>query len=566
MADDHSSDDSDIENHNELHGILHKWTNYIHGWQDRYIVLKNGTLSYYKNEQELGYGCRGALSLAKATIKPHEFDECRFDVSVNDCIWYLRADSVESKQLWADALESYKAESGYGTGSENSLKRHGSTVSLQSTTYSTASSSSFKRTGRNLREKLAELETFKDILCGQIDTLQQFFDVCVENANVNNNDIQTDVKSINHTKANLPSIDFKGEAITFRTTTAAVLDTLAHCVDLVTQREDCWRKRLEREMERRKRTENLSKSYFDQLQKLRNVHTGPDMEEGPHSVIADDEFYDAVESGLEKIEEEQEFRERLKNGKTIPITPPPTSAVAQHRLWKEIDHLVKQEVSMARLGVGECGTGWQLFAEDGEMKMYRREEEIDGMVVDPLKAVHVVKGITGHELCHYFFSPQYRYDWETTLETMQVVETIADDTLIFQQTHKRIWPASQRDCLFWSHLRRLPNDQDTEGPDMWTVVNHSTEHTDYPANTGKCVRIFLTVCLLCQTQVDPPKDGAPISRDNITCKITYCSVVNPGGWAPASVLRAVYKREYPKFLKRFTSYVINQTKNKSIMF
>ncbi|KRT83967.1 hypothetical protein AMK59_94, partial [Oryctes borbonicus] len=154
--------------------------------------------------------------------------------------------------------------------------------------------------------------------------------------------------------------------------------------------------------------------------------------EGPHSVIGDDEFYDAVESGLEKIEEEQEFRERLKNGKAIPVTPPPTSPAAQHRLWREIDQLVKQEVAMARLGVGQCGTGWQLFAEDGEMKMYRREEEIDGMVVDPLKAVHVVKGITGHELCHYFFSPQYRYDWETTLETMQVVETIAEDTLIFQ--------------------------------------------------------------------------------------------------------------------------------------
>lgn len=42
--------------------------------------------------------------------------------------------------------------------------------------------------------------------------------------------------------------------------------------------------------------------------------------------------------------------------------------------------------------------------------------------------------------------------------------------------------------------------------------------------------------------------------------------VNPGGWAPASVLRAVYKREYPKFLKRFTAYVINQTKDKPVMF
>lgn len=42
--------------------------------------------------------------------------------------------------------------------------------------------------------------------------------------------------------------------------------------------------------------------------------------------------------------------------------------------------------------------------------------------------------------------------------------------------------------------------------------------------------------------------------------------VNPGGWAPASVLRAVYKREYPKFLKRFTQYVKDQTEKKPIMF
>lgn len=42
--------------------------------------------------------------------------------------------------------------------------------------------------------------------------------------------------------------------------------------------------------------------------------------------------------------------------------------------------------------------------------------------------------------------------------------------------------------------------------------------------------------------------------------------VNPGGWVPASALRAVYKREYPKFLKRFTGYVVEQCKNKPIMY
>lgn len=76
----------------------------------------------------------------------------------------------------------------------------------------------------------------------------------------------------------LPALDFKGEAITFRTTTAAVLDTLAHCAELVTQREEAWRKRLERETERRRRCESLSKSYFEQLQKMRIVHPGPDLE------------------------------------------------------------------------------------------------------------------------------------------------------------------------------------------------------------------------------------------------------------------------------------------------
>jgi collagen type IV alpha-3-binding protein len=61
--------------------------------------------------------------------------------------------------------------------------------------------------------------------------------------------------------------------------------------------------------------------------------------------------------------------------------------------------------------VGEGG--WQLFAEDGEMRMYKREEEIAGMVVDPLKAVHTVKGVTGREMCHYFFSSDFRMDWES---------------------------------------------------------------------------------------------------------------------------------------------------------
>ena len=41
----------------------------------------------------------------------------------------------------------------------------------------------------------------------------------------------------------------------------------------------------------------------------------------------------------------------------------------------------------------EVGDVWELFAEDGQMKMYKREEEVDGMVMDPLKALHEVRGM-----------------------------------------------------------------------------------------------------------------------------------------------------------------------------
>lgn len=45
-----------------------QWTNYIHGWQDRWIVLKGNILSYYRSADEKEYGCRGSICLSKAVI------------------------------------------------------------------------------------------------------------------------------------------------------------------------------------------------------------------------------------------------------------------------------------------------------------------------------------------------------------------------------------------------------------------------------------------------------------------------------------------------------------------
>lgn len=282
-------EDSDFGiNSSETNGTLNKWTNYIHGWQPRFITLKNGTLSYYKSEEDSGFGCRGSISILKAQIKPHEFDECRFDISLNDCTWYLRADSPDERRHWMEVLEGYKAESVYG--SENSLKRHGSSVSLQSTTLSSASASSFKRC-RGLREKLAELETFQNILFSQMELLQKYFDKCAEkccDSFVNgHNDMEmihvNGRKGLNeiNQEHGINAIDFKGEAITFKATTSAVLTTLQHCLDLFLQKEELWKKKVEKEVEKRKKVEELFQIAKQEMNLEKSkviIQGGPDLE------------------------------------------------------------------------------------------------------------------------------------------------------------------------------------------------------------------------------------------------------------------------------------------------
>ncbi|XP_023278124.1 collagen type IV alpha-3-binding protein-like isoform X1 [Seriola lalandi dorsalis] len=597
----------------QFSGVLSKWTNYIHGWQDRWVVLKNNTLSYYKSQDETEYGCRGSLCLSKAVITLHAFDECRLDISVNDSVWYLRAQDPEHRHQWIDSIELHMSDSGYG--SESSLRRHGSMLSLTSATsgYSATSTSSFKK-GHSLKEKLAEMETFRDILCRQVDTLQKYFDSCSDA--VSKDELQRD-KIVEDDEDDFPNtrpdgdflhnnngskeklfqsltpkgingIDFKGEAITFKATTAGILATLSHCIDLMVKREDSWQKRLDKEMEKRRRIEESYKSALNELKK-KSHFGGPDYEEGPNSLINEDEFFDAVEAALDrqdKIEEQsQTEKTRIQRSSPVPLgdvysspgshrftdkphsQPSPALIVSAphdvHRFSAEVEEMVQSHMTYSLQDVGG-DANWQLVVEEGEMKVYRREVEENGIVLDPLKATHSVKGVTGHEVCHYFWDTAYRNDWETTIENFNVVETLSENAAIVYQAHKRVWPASQRDVLYLSAMRKILANNEND-PDTWLVCNFSVDHDDAQP-TNKCVRAKINIAMICQTLVSPPEGDKEISRDNILCKITYVANVNPGGWAPASVLRAVAKREYPKFLKRFTSYVQEKTEDKPILF
>lgn len=48
------------------------------------------------------------------------------------------------------------------------------------------------------------------------------------------------------TPTDFSTVDFKGEAITFKATTAGIISSLSYCIDVVNKREDYWQKKFEK--------------------------------------------------------------------------------------------------------------------------------------------------------------------------------------------------------------------------------------------------------------------------------------------------------------------------------
>ena len=143
-----------------------------------------------------------------------------------------------------------------------------------SASLSVQSTGSYKR-GLGLKEKLAEMETFKDILCRQVETLQAYFDACAnsltdgfepyhkefekssnmyededeDEENETKNEISSETKKL--TKARMEDhaamrLDFKGDAFTFKATTTGSLHNLGQCIELMQQREAFLKKKLDK--------------------------------------------------------------------------------------------------------------------------------------------------------------------------------------------------------------------------------------------------------------------------------------------------------------------------------
>ncbi|KAK6027830.1 PH domain protein [Ostertagia ostertagi] len=444
-------------------GTLLKWTNYINGWRERFFEIKHGQLLYYASKADQGSGCRGSISLKKLEINLHEFNECEFSVSVGDVVWYLRAENPHSRNYWIKALTKDSCDSDY---SSNTTKSHSRNTSLSSLTLGNKSEDQ-----NTMVSRIAELEAYRTMYREQMSSIRR------------------ELQQIGVPQAKILSIN---------ATHVAMLDNINHIIQLAkNETSDCgdeWHD-----------ADEHSSLSLDSAEEAIERRTPP----GVRAVVE-------VASAPQQMKKAEKKHERtLLFGDYDNILIPRT-----HVYYDLVDHLAKEQLRYALAGVED--NIWTLFAEDGAMKMYTREETVDGgLPVDPLKAVHQVQGVSALEFMHYFFDDKYKMEWDHTLNGMQVVERVSRDTLVIHQKHK-------------------------------TVTSSSG------------IRVGLTVSMICETVIRNDKTPSELSRDDILCKIIYVSQVHPGGWVPTAALRQVYKREYPKFLRTFTSYVLKNVKNKPL--
>lgn len=539
-----TSTTTDDEEENDIlvkRGELFKWTNYLSGWQCRYVIIERGTLAYYKSESEMDFGCRGLVQLDKIDIITHDYDPPRFDLLLSDgTSWYFRAETEEEKNCWIELLEDAKSDVLSGR------VQRASSISIGS--RSLHSSSSQRKTAASVERKIEELKTYREILVGQIDSLQDYFEE-MGNRDAQENGVTEKIDGKN-------MVDFKGEAITFKATTLGVLSTLQHCLDLMSTETESWKRKL-----------NKATKHKESLAKQLAIASQPDLE-GPNRPITEEEFFDAVEEVLDKrdqLEKELNENSRLKSQVRIPTEHHIHSVALDFKIR---DHL---ETTIAPAAKGETGS-WELFCEDGEMKLFTREVEIEGGVcVDPLRAVHVVDNITAKEICTRFWDTEVRLEWELTIETCRVCEVLSDRDVVLYQTHKRVWPAAQRDVCYVSGLREIRLDKIAykepelerfgELKNCWLVINYSVDHQSAKLAPGM-VRATVDVAMICRTYVRHGVKNP--KRSDIKTSIVYTATINPGGWVPKKALRTVYRREYPRFLRTFTQYVAKKEQDLSL--
>ncbi|PAA48408.1 hypothetical protein BOX15_Mlig032644g3, partial [Macrostomum lignano] len=150
-------------------GGLHKWTNYLSGWQPRWFRLSEGSqLSYYLSKEEVSSGCRGSVNISVCDVLPSQHDPLRFDLSIpGEQLWHLRATTQADRQSWIVAIGSSKACVSNGSG-----RPDGAAPSAAAAAAAASVPSINARTMELMAQKKSELRLYHSLLRQQLHDLK----------------------------------------------------------------------------------------------------------------------------------------------------------------------------------------------------------------------------------------------------------------------------------------------------------------------------------------------------------------------------------------------------------
>ncbi|KII70245.1 Collagen type IV alpha-3-binding protein [Thelohanellus kitauei] len=605
---------SDMESPIELshQGFLLKWTNYLYGWQRRYVILKNGTLLYSDKKQDSNFN--GIVSLYKSVIRTHSTDDLRFEISTGDMTYYFRAKTPEERVLWLQKLQSESAHRA-GKVSHSTCSSFSSLSSFSSS--STALSFSSKRS-QTISENLNQISKMKENIFDQIDRLKASYDFLIEfvdtsdretflesgikNLSFNNPDLDNpspastlQIDSIvapgyivkrplghRYTKStsqflprsvNLSSPDrgsllrflqskkcnISNDISQFRTTTMGLMSCVSSCIEYIEKAEKEWNDELEKERENTKKLQKKISELTKQLER-RKAMTGPDAFDGSAPSEGIDEiFYDAICSEI-ALQDELE----AASDKAIE-----KAEVVENPYQKKLEDFENETLPFLTC-LPTNDNSWSVVYNVPPTIMFKKEILIDNIVMDPYRAVHICKGSTAKEISMFFWDVKHRLQIDSHVDNCFVKAEYGPNIVVFHQIHKTIWPVVKRDSLIISRRKEVDDnkikldllslmDRDyhiNEGYDIvgnsWMVSNLSIDYPDVPVNNR--VRVDARVSLLAQTFIKKSADTS--SRGNYYTMINYSASINPGGWLPINAVREIGKREIPKFLKNL-SHVSN---------
>ncbi|KAI6230421.1 Collagen type IV alpha-3-binding protein [Aphelenchoides fujianensis] len=545
-----------------LSGVISKYTNVLFGYQKRYFKLRKGTLSYFLSKEVQAEGCRKFRALKNFELDLDDDDECRLDLVWPDERWFLRFSTHDELELWRNALEAFvgddaptKAEIIATEQRRHSVRSLPAREAADGTPpprrHSRLEPSTSQQDEADPRPKRRVLHTTTTIVehsplpCARASSSST------------SGSSHLDLHKLSSLRTQLPQ-----QFALVQEVLEKVVQTGGAPMDLAVVEQTCDRcKQLADGL-------RYVQSVLPSIQVV-NAEDARDCFLLQESMLSDDEWHDATSEGPLN-EDAVELKQTIQAA--VPAKMPNSTAAthaqsaedAEAPIFGEIRRITDEQLHYAMAGVEEGE--WELFVKDGEMRMYKMEKEVDGVMVDPLKATNSVKGVTAREFIDIFFDPALKQEWDDTLVRAAVVDRLAADTVVLHQLHKRVWPAAQRESLFWSTRRSIPrNVLDADAHDGFIVCNHDCEREDVPLTDPSCVRVGLTIAMVAQTVLeDPEKPVEQLGRADVKCKITYVAQVHPGGWLPTSALRAVYKKEYPKFLRKFSAYVQTKVKGKAM--